>query len=56
MPRKEAIKQIFGMTNDQAQEYLDQLTKEESQGSIEDVLDNHRQDYGEDNNEDDRES
>lgn len=56
MPRKEAIKQVFGLPDNQAQEYLDQLTKEESQGSIEDVLDNHRQDYGEDNNEDDRES
>lgn len=40
MPRKEAIKQIFDMTNDQAQEYLDMLNDEESQGDIESILDN----------------
>lgn len=55
MPRKEAIKQAFGLTDKQAQEYVDQLTAEESQGSIDDILDNHNGDR-EDDNEDDHES
>lgn len=55
MPRKEAIKQAFGLTNKQAQDYVDQLTAEESQGSIDDILDNHNGNR-EDDNEDDHES
>jgi len=51
MPRKEAIKQAFGLADDQAQVYLDSLTKEESQGNIDDLMDNHREDYNEDNHE-----
>lgn len=55
MPRKEAIKQAFSLTDKQAQEYVDQLTAEESQGSMDDILDNHNG-TREDDNEDDHES
>lgn len=53
MPRKEAIKQAFGLTDDQAQEYMDILNKEESQGDISDVLDNN---HYESENENDHEA
>jgi len=53
MPRKEAIKQGFGLTDEQADEWVEQLKTEESQGSIDDILDNNR---NEDDNEDDHES
>lgn len=53
MPRKEAIKQEFGLTDKQADEWLQSLQEEESQGNMEDILDNNR---SEDDNEDDHEA
>lgn len=52
IPRKEAIKQAFGLTDTQAQDYMDSLSQEESQGSMDDVLDNnHYEDSNKDNHE-----